>query len=230
MCGRYAASRRPDDLVVEFEAEDATDHDVLPADYNVAPTKEVHAVLVRYGVRQLRVLTWGLVPSWAPDGKDAAKRINARIETVAQRPAFRSALRWRRCLIPADGWYEWAVAADRPGRQPYFITPVDGSLLAFAGLYERRAGLLTCTIVTTTATGALASVHDRMPVVVDRARWASWLDPELVDPPALVAMPPAHLLAGLELRPVGAEVGNVANNGPALTAFHAADPAPQTLF
>lgn len=215
--------------MVEFEAADATEDRVLPPDYNVAPTKEVHAVLVRHGTRQLRVLRWGLVPSWAPDARDAARLINARIETVAERPAFRSALRRRRCLIPADGWYEWATGPDDRGRQPYFITPTDGSLLAFAGLYEWREGLLSCAILTAAATGELRAVHDRMPIAVQRSRWAAWLDPALDEPERLLAVPPEDLLAGLEVRPVGPAVGNVANNGPSLTAPRA-DPAPQTLF
>ena len=217
MCGRYAASRRPEDLVVEFEAANATGGQQLPLDYNVAPTKEVHAVLVRRGVRQLRVLKWGLVPSWAPDATGGARMINARAETLVDKPAFRSALARRRCLIPADGWYEWAPSNDGPGRQPYFITPADGSLLAFAGLYEVRDDLVTCTIVTTAATGQLAAVHDRMPVVLGRARWAGWLDPESADPTRLLA-PDAGILGGLELRPVGRAVGNVDNNGPSLIA------------
>jgi putative SOS response-associated peptidase YedK len=229
MCGRYAASRRPEDLVVEFEAQDATDDRLLPLDFNVAPTKEVHVVVARHGVRQLRVARWGLVPSWAPDATGGARLINARVETVAERPAFRAALRWRRCLVPADGWYEWASGPDRPGRQPYFITPADGSVLAFAGLYERREGLLTCTILTTAATGTLSEVHDRMPIVLDRRRWAAWLDPELAEPRLLLSAPADEVLGGLDLRPVGPAVGNVGNNGPDLTVRRS-DVAPQTLF
>lgn len=228
MCGRYAASRRPDDLVVEFEAANMTGTLPLPLDYNVAPTKEVHAVLVRGGVRQLRVLKWGLVPSWATDDRGGAKMINARAETIADKPAFRSALARRRCLIPADGWYEWAVSNDGPTRQPYFITPTDGSLLAFAGLYEVRDGLLTCTIVTTAATGELTAVHDRMPVVLGKSQWPRWLDPENPDASALLQPDPA-VLAHLEIRPVGRAVGNVDNNGPALVE-RVAEAAPQTLF
>lgn len=228
MCGRYAASRRPEDLVVEFEAENATGTLPLPLDYNVAPTKEVHAVLVRRGVRQLRVLKWGLVPSWAVDDRGGARMINARAETIADKPAFRSALARRRCLIPADGWYEWAPSSDGPTRQPYFISPVDGSLLAFAGLYEVRDDLVTCTIVTTAATGELTAVHDRMPVVLGRPQWRRWLDPEIADPGPLLSSDP-DVLAGLEIRPVGRAVGNVDNNGPDLIA-RVAEAVPQTLF
>lgn len=229
MCGRYASARHPGDLADSFDAVDATEGRCLPADYNVAPTKEVHAVLVRHGVRQLRVLRWGLVPSWAPDVSGGARLINARIETVAGKPAFRSAWLRRRCLVPADGWYEWAPATDRPGRQPYFVTPADGSLLAFAGLYEVRDGLLTATIITTAAAGPLTALHDRMPVLLDRARWADWLAPE-ADPPDLAASATG---SGLQVRAVGAAVGNVNNNGPALTAPRLEPvpvPVPQTLF
>lgn len=230
MCGRYASSRHPQDLADTFDAQDATAGRCLPPDYNVAPTKETHAVLQRHGVRQVRVLRWGLVPSWAPDPTGAARLINARLETVADRPAFRSAWLRRRCLIPADGWYEWTHTPD--GRCPHFITPADGSLLAFAGLYEIRAGLLSTAIITTAATGPLAAVHDRMPVVLGRAGWSAWLGAQ---PPPDDLTSCAGVLAGLELRPVGAAVGNVAHNGPALTDALAlpvavAAPVPQTLF
>ncbi len=219
--------------MVEFEAEDATEGRCLPADYNVAPTKEVHAVLLRHGVRQLRVLCWGLVPSWAPDTSGAARLINARAETAADRPAFRSALRRRRCLIPADGWYEWAPSSDRPGRQPYFIAPSDGSGLALAGLYEVRDHLLTCTIITAEAAGPLAQVHDRMPVVVGRESWARWLDPALTDVAEVgdltQALTSAAPVDELELRPVGRAVGNVDSNGPELLQPEVLA-EPQTLF
>jgi putative SOS response-associated peptidase YedK len=228
MCGRYASARHPGDLAVAFEAQDTTEGRCLPPDYNVAPTKEVHGVLERHGVRQVRVLRWGLVPSWAPDTSGAARLINARLETVADKPAFRSAWLRRRCLVPADGWYEWAPSAEGGKRRPWFITPVDGSLLALAGLYEVRDGLLTCTIITTAATGPLTELHDRMPVALEPGSWAGWLAAD-ADPPDLV--PSATVLAGLEMRPVGDSVGNVDNNGPALTDPRAEPvPVPQTLF
>jgi len=157
MCGRYASSRRPEDLVEEFEVEKADVPEPLPADYNVAPTKEVYAVLTRPpskdkerpAQRQLRVLTWGLVPSWAKDPAIGNRLINARVETAAAKPAFRRAFASRRCLLPADGYYEWYTpeqgAEDTPGedgkrrrprKQPFFIHHADGSVLAMAGLYE----------------------------------------------------------------------------------------------
>ena len=155
MCGRYASSREPEEIVEEFEI-----HTALPAriepDFNVAPTKEVYAVLERpprkdsadggepastEAERQLRVLTWGLVPSWAKDPKIGNRMINARMETVAEKPAFRRAFERRRAILPADGYYEWYATeeltkAGRPRKQPFFIRPRDGSILAMAGLYE----------------------------------------------------------------------------------------------
>ena len=213
------------DLVADFEAEDAVG-EPLPADYNVAPTDPVPVVLTRHRrgdrggpvVRQLRVARWGLVPSWAPDSRRAAKLINARAETAASLPAFRSALARRRCLVPADGWYEWAPLPDGAGRQPTYLTAADGSGLAFAGLYEiwGPERLLTSSIVTTAAVGELVRVHSRMPLVLPRSAWAAWLDPAREDVADLLAPPAPALVAGLELRPVGPEVGNVANDGPGL--------------
>lgn len=242
MCGRYAASRRPEDLIVEFEAvHDLPDDDTggagqqPPPDYNVAPTKPVHVVRRRGrdGRRVLSVARWGLVPSWAEGAGAGGRLINARAETVLTRPAFRSAFLRRRCLIPADGWYEWC-RGDTGGKQPTYITPYDGSVLAFAGLCEvwGTDRLLTCAIVTTEAVGPLRAVHDRMPLLLDPDSWSTWLDSGGPEPVGLLAPASPGLVAGLEIRPVGAAVGNVANNGPELTT--AADPveqlAAQTLF
>ena len=152
MCGRYASSRRPSDLIEEFEV--VTDRTTAPLepDFNVAPTKEVYAVLERppraadgsksgQPERQLRVLKWGLVPSWAKDPAIGNRMINARMETVAEKPAYRRAFASRRCLLPADGYFEWyptdeKTKAGKPRKQPFFIRPADGGVLAMAGLYE----------------------------------------------------------------------------------------------
>ncbi len=168
MCGRYVAKRDLAGLAAEFEAEDATGQALRP-DYNIAPTDLVPVVVLRHRsgdrdgprVRQLRAAKWGLVPSWAGDPGRAAKLINARAETVTELPAFRSAVRRRRCLVPADGWYEWAPRPDGAGRQPTYLTPRSGEVLAFAGLYEIWGPdrLLTSSIVTTAALGQLAAVH-----------------------------------------------------------------------
>ena len=175
--------------------------------------------------RQLRLARWGLVPSWSADTKRAAKHINARAETVTELPAFRSAVRRRRCLVPADGWYEWAPREDGPGKQPTYLTPRDGGILAFAGLYEIWGPdrVLTTSIVTTAALGELVRVHSRMPLVLPRSAWADWLDPDREDATDLLLPDPAAI-AGLELRPVGPAVGTVANDGPEL--IRRVDPVP----
>jgi putative SOS response-associated peptidase YedK len=233
MCGRYAATRKPEDLVVEFEAVRADGQTALPADYNVAPTKDVHVVRWKKerdgegrptggGARELRVVRWGLVPSWAKDLSVGNRLLNARVESLTEKPAFRSAARSRRCLVPADGWFEWAKRLDSPGKQPYFITPQDGSVLAFAGLWEvwgrGEDRVYTCTVVTTPAVGALGEIHERMPLVLPPDRWAAWLDPTREDVDALAGPTPPEVVEALELRPVRTLVNNVGNNGPELLA------------
>jgi putative SOS response-associated peptidase YedK len=252
MCGRYASTRSPDELqlafdTLDFDGGDGTGGDAPPADYNVAPTKPVYAV--RSGGhggpggaggpgRRLDVLAWGLVPSWARDRKIASRLLNARAETLTTTPAFRSAFARRRCLVPADGWYEWMPREHGPGKQPYFLTPADGSVVAFAGLWEswgpRDAPLVTCTVVTTASHGQLAGVHDRMPLVLPPDRWAAWLGEgaDEADPDALLAPTPAAVVEAFEIRPVGPEVGNVNNNGPGLVTprYDAGDVASTTTL
>src|SRR5665647_1301278 len=147
MCGRYASSRRPEDLVSYFEVEEPPE-EVLEPSWNVAPTDPVYAVVQREK-RRLRVLRWGLVPSWSKDAKGGARLINARMESVKDKPAFRKAFATRRCLLPADGYYEWKQ--DGTTKQPYFVTAADP--LAMAGLYEHWKSpegewLSTCTVIT----------------------------------------------------------------------------------
>jgi putative SOS response-associated peptidase YedK len=233
MCGRYAASRSADDLVVEFEAVRADGQEPLPADYNVAPTKDVHVVRWKKerdpegaptggGHRELRTVRWGLVPSWAKDASVGNRLLNARVESLTEKPAFRKAAASRRCLVPADGWYEWAKRLDAPAKQPYFVTPRNGSVLAFAGLWEvwgrGEDRLYTCTIVTAPAVGELTEIHERMPLVLPPDRWSAWLDPAVDDVTRLTGPTPAELVEALELRPVGTAVNNVANNGRELVA------------
>src|SRR3712207_1280323 len=244
MCGRYAASRSPDDLVVEFEAVCADGLSALPADYNVAPTKDVYVVrqkkerdaegaLTGGSHRELRAVRWGLVPSWAKDVSVGNRLLNARVESLTEKPAFRTAARTRRCLVPADGWYEWAKRLDSPGKQPYFVTPQDGSVLAFAGLYEVWGSgddrLYTCTVVTSPAVGVLNEIHPRMPLVLPPDRWAAWLDPQREDVEELAAPTPPEVVEALELRPVSTRVNNVAHNGPELVerAEAVSEPADQ---
>ncbi len=214
MCGRYASSRRPDDLVSYFEVDEEPEQ-VLDPSWNVAPTDPVYAVVAsKEGARQLRVLRWGLVPSWAKDARGAARMINARSESVREKPAFRKAFASRRCLVPADGYYEWKQEGAR--KQPYYLSTPEP--LAMAGLYEHwknpeGAWLSTCTVITTTAPDDLGEIHDRTPLLVPREAWPVWLDRSVPDPGDLLVPGVAGLL---DAWPVGSEVGNVRNDGPGL--------------
>lgn len=222
MCGRYTARKAPADLAAEFEAQDRL-ADATRPDFNVAPTRVVPVVRApkdeAHG-RELVDMRWGLVPFWAKDPKIGARMINARVESVTTKPAFRSAVKKRRCIVPADGWYEWKRDPNGPGKQPYYMTPGDGSSLSFAGLWETwgegEARLRTCTILTTEAQGQLAQIHDRMPFLLPPEAWADWLDGEQKDVVDLLATPDLARGDALELRPVGAAVGKVANNYPEL--------------
>ena len=266
MCGRYASARRRIELLEEFRIERDRVSEPLQPDYNVAPTRRVYAVITRdarpsedapdaaeqtpdaapdeaaaSGVaRELRVVRWGLVPFWAKDPKIGSRLINARAETVASKPAFRHAFKRNRCLLPADGYYEWqrpdGSSQDEPGgkgggsggiKQPYFITRGDGGPLAFAGLYElwrdaalpddhERAWLWTATIITTSAPDELGRIHDRMPMVIEPDRWADWLDPAANDPADLAALLAPAASSGLISYPVSTAVNSVRNNGPEL--------------
>lgn len=215
MCGRYASARSVDDIAAAFGIREEDIEAPPAADWNVAPTKPVAVVLLRDGRRVLSSARWGLVPSWASDPSIGSRLINARLETVADKPAFRDALAVRRCLLPADGWYEWAVRPDGT-RQPYFLAPPHGGPIAFAGLWEvwydaERRPLVTTTIVTGPAPADLRFVHDRSPVVLDRAAWSDWLDTSAL--PVLPPTPPGVVAP----RTVSDAVGDVRNNGPELT-------------
>ena len=240
MCGRYASSRRPDDLIEEFEVVDNRIPAALDADYNVAPTKEVYAVVERPpssdspepSQRQLRVVRWGLVPSWAKDPSIGNRMINARMETVADKPAYKRAFAKRRCLLPADGYFEWYPTAEltksgKPRKQPFFIRPADGGILAMAGLYEiwrdptrddddPERFRWTCTVLTTEAEDDVGHIHDRMPLMVDRERWSAWLDPTLSGKDDLLSLLEPALPGRLEAYPVSTAVNAVRNNGPEL--------------
>lgn len=255
MCGRYAASKDPDELVEEFEVDlDLTGRSLAP-DYNLAPTKTGPVVLTRplrdpdkhdlpsgldpaTPIRQLRALRWGLVPSWAKDPGIGGRMINARMEQVATKAAFRKPLRSRRCLVPADGWYEWQAspaAVDpkgKPRKQPFFLARRDGASTAFAGLYEfwrnpampdkddPAAWLITYSILTRPAEPGLDRIHDRMPLVLEQADWGEWLDPEVrADAHISTMLETAAALAPgrFVAVPVSPAVGNVNSTGPQLT-------------
>lgn len=235
MCGRYTSTTPAEVLAGIF---DATEIRVAAGDapaprYNVAPTQPVYAVATRRARdgegtrRQLGLFRWGLVPSWARQPSLRNHMINARAETVTQRPAYRNALTRRRCIMPADAFYEWQAWVDGRGRRhrlPYAIRRRDGAPMAFAGLWEvwwdpadpDGEPLRSCAIVTTEANDLVAPIHDRMPVILERAGWDVWLDRGVEDIDAvrrlLVPAPPRVL----QMWPVSTRVNNVANEGPEL--------------
>ncbi|MDD2858561.1 MAG: SOS response-associated peptidase [Candidatus Nanopelagicales bacterium] len=227
MCGRYVAAQDPAALVAEFDAA-APPEQLLEPDYNIAPSANVYIVVDRRSddapsVRSLEVARWGLVPSWAKDPSIGARMTNARSETIGEKPSFRKAYASRRCLVPADGYYEWYTAeaasgSGRPQKLPFYIHAADGSTLAMAGLYEwwratDGAWLLTCCVITTAANDDLMRIHDRMPVMVPRERWHWWLDSsQPVDIHALLD----PVLVPLVAYPVATTVNNARNNGPGL--------------
>ncbi|HKD87159.1 MAG TPA: SOS response-associated peptidase [Streptosporangiaceae bacterium] len=249
MCGRYASARKRIELLEEFSVQRDQDTEPLKPDYNVAPTKAVYTVIDRAArpadeeaasadggdsrdastgapERALRVMRWGLVPFWAKDVKIGSRMINARAETVAEKPAFRRAFAKRRCLMPADGYYEWQQL---PGaaKQPMYISRADGRPLAFAGLYElwrdpavnsddQDAWLWTTTIITTSAPDEIGMIHDRMPMLIDPGSWADWLDPANNDVADLKALLTPAMVDDLTTWPVSTAVNSVRNNGPEL--------------
>lgn len=228
MCGRFVSARKRLELLEKFAAErDSVGVDRDP-DYNVAPTKRIYTVREHDNERELRLVRWGLVPPWAKDTKGGARMINARAETVAVKPAFRSAFKRRRCIIPADGYYEWQTV-DK-AKQPYYIYRTDGGILAFAGIYElwrdesvpedhENAWFWSAAIITTDATDEIGRIHDRTPMVIAPESWPDWLDPANNDKELLLAtMQPATSsgAGGLTSYPVSTAVNSVRNNGPAL--------------
>ena len=228
MCGRFVSARKRLELLEEFAAtRDSVSAD-RNADYNVAPTKRINAVLNHSGERELRLVRWGLVPSWAKDISGGARMINARSETVAVKPSFRAAFAKRRCLIPADGYYEWMT--EGKAKKPFYIYRTDGGILAFAGIYElwrnsqvpddhEDAWYWSASIITTQATDEIGRIHDRTPMTIAPDSWADWLNPANNDKELMHAvMRPAMLSGsgGLASYPVSTAVNAVRNNGPSL--------------
>ncbi|MEN8184910.1 MAG: SOS response-associated peptidase [Myxococcota bacterium] len=205
MCGRITLST-PAKVVAEHFGLNEIPR--LSPRYNVAPGQPVAVVRSRSEgpERILAMHTWGLVPRFAKDPTVGSRLINARAETVATRPAFRDAFRQRRCLVPADGFYEWQPRGRNP-KQPYHITPVAEALFAIAGLFERD----TCTLLTTEANEPMRAVHARMPVLLPREAWEPWLDPER-DPDRLLALLVPSPADALELHPVGLRVNDPRND------------------
>ncbi len=236
MCGRYTSTSAPADLARVF-AVDEVKVDELPLRYNVAPTQDVYAVASRRpkeggekARRQLGAFRWGLIPNWAKDASVGNKMINARAEGIETKSAYKRALTRRRCIIPADAFYEWQAREDpnQPGKKrsklPYVIRRRDRSPLALAGLWEfwrppedpDAEPIRSCVIITTQANDLVAPIHDRMPVILAPSAWDQWLDPandDLVAIKGLLVPAPSD---GFEAYPVGTRVNGVANEGPEL--------------
>ncbi len=228
MCGRFTLHASPDELQRFFDTPTAPE---LVPRYNVAPGQAVTAVRAEgAAARAWASLRWGLVPSWAKSPEIGARMINARSETASAKPAFRAALRRRRCLIPASGWFEWS--GQGRAKAPWLITAEASPLLALAGLWERwhdpHGELLeTATILTRAARGAAASVHARMPVIVAPDDFGAWLDPATEGAPILAALLQRGPGLNLALRRVSRRVNRVANDDPAcLDAAPEPGPAP----
>jgi putative SOS response-associated peptidase YedK len=238
VCGRFSQERPASELAEIFAAEPLADE--LGPRWNVAPTDEAYVVVQRSDRRAIVAYRWGLIPHWAENAKVASRMFNARSETLTRSPAFADALRRKRCLVPVDGFYEWRRIGER--RQPFSIGRTDRRPLALAGLWSgwrdpaKDAVVRTFTIVTTRPNDQMASLHDRMPVVVPEGRWDLWLDPDLEDPAELQGLfEPTDEIA-LRIEPVRDLVNNVRNDGPELVepidlaAIAADTAAPPGLF
>ena len=222
MCGRMTQQVSPSEVARIFDAAlgDTATLDELGARYNVAPTQPLAVVTQREAGRFVEAHRWGLVPPWAESPAVGSRMINARAETIARSPAFRASFLRRRCVIPADGFYEWRRQDGQ--RQPFLISRADGAPLAMAGVWapwrEPASGewLLTCAVVTTHASATVRQLHDRMPVLLEDDAWPMWLDPELRDKALLhdLLRPAADGL--LAVRPVSRRLNSVHNEGPAL--------------
>jgi len=236
MCGRYKLSRRKQIIEERFDVPPGEAEEWAPR-YNIAPTQSVPVIRQhpKEPRRVMNLMRWGLVPAWAKDLSDSARRINARSETAATLPAFREAFQHRRCLVPADGFYEWQRA--KGSKQPYCFEVNGGELFAFAGLWERwkepsGAWLKSFSILTTTPNAVTSGVHDRMPVILDRADYDLWLDPGMTKAGELVGMLrplPAELMRSY---PVSSRVNHVANDDEAcaVAVEAGAVPAQTSLF
>jgi putative SOS response-associated peptidase YedK len=222
MCGRFVSASPPDELARYFDV-DAVAETVLDDSFNVAPTNDVYVVVETGGIRRLDTFHWGLVPFWAKDMKVGQKMINARAETLADRNAYKHAFKKRRCLIPADGFFEWKKIPGQKAKQPMYIHRPDGEPFAFAGLWELwkprkedgstdddpSSWVRSCTIITGQPNDTVAPIHDRMPVMLPPSAWAEWLAPENDDMDSLgklLVPAPASLVTA---HPVSTRVNNV---------------------
>lgn len=218
MCGRYAVTSAPEAIRALFGYPEQPN---FPPRYNVAPTQPIAIVRLMDGKRQFALVRWGLLPSWVKDPKDFTLVINARGESVMDKPAFSAAMKRRRCLVPADGFYEWKAIGG--AKQPHYVRAKSDTPLAFAGLWETWTGpngeeLDTAAIVTTDANRTLAPIHPRMPVFVQPEDFDSWLDCDAVPAEAAAALIKPADDALLEVHPISSAVNRVANDSEALIA------------
>jgi putative SOS response-associated peptidase YedK len=215
MCGRYAITTAPEAIRALFRYLDQPN---FPPRYNVAPTQPVPIVRMVEGRREFALVRWGLIPAWVKDPRNFTLLINARGESVNEKPAFKNAMKYRRCLFPADGFYEWDRRGER--KQPYFVRLKGGGPLAFAGLWESWTGpngeeMETAAIVTTTASRSIAHIHDRMPVIVPPEAFDYWLDPKVDALSASAVLQPARDDA-IECYEVSRAVNRTENDAPML--------------
>lgn len=218
MCGRYTLSQSAEALAERFQLDEVPP---LESQYNVAPTNSVATIVVDQHThkRVLRLLQWGLIPSWAKDSKIGYQMINARSETVSEKPSFRSAFRHRRCLILADGFYEWQRSQGK--KQPFYIRMCDGQSFAFAGLWEHWKGpdggvIDSCTHLTTEPNELVRPLHNRMPVILKPEHYDLWLDPEVQQPEQLQPLLNPYPSKEMVAFPVSTKVNKPANNDPEL--------------
>lgn len=222
MCGRMVLTRSANEVAEYFEAELVPDEPAFGPRFNVAPSQSILAVRQEVGQpRRVGPLHWGLIPFWVKDRSDFSLMINARSETAASKPSFRAALRKRRCLVPADGFYEWARRAKgAPAEGPFYFHGAEASLLAIAGLWEswvdRESGEVveSCALLTGAANALMSPIHHRMPILVERQDWGDWLDGEQEDPALLERMLEPAPEDRLQVFQVGRYVNQARNEGP----------------
>lgn len=216
MCGRYSQSQSAEIIAKAFQVDSVP---ALKPRYNIAPTQSVPTVLQTSAStnRQFKMLHWGLIPSWAKDPKMGARLINARAETVNEKPAFRSAFRQRRCLVLADGFYEWQQQEDKKQKQPFYFRLSDGQPFAFAGLWEHWKGadgeeIESCTLLTTEPNELMQPIHNRMPVILDPKDYDLWLDSEVKKPELLQPLLRSYQTEEMTAYPVSKTVNKPSND------------------
>jgi putative SOS response-associated peptidase YedK len=205
MCGRFTLRTPMAVLIGQFEINLGTEIQ-LPLRYNVAPTQDIAVVRSTDAGRELTIMRWGLIPSWSKEANSGPPLFNARSETAAEKPTFRSAFKSRRCLIPADGFFEWKKIGK--ARQPYYFQLADRKPFAFAGLWEKWKTIESCTLLTTKANELVAPLHDRMPVMLSPNDYEEWLDPQATEPGKLLDQYPATEMTATPVNPIVNKSGN----------------------